>query len=334
MTALPILIREYRETDKAFIVDSWVNSMAYSCPALFWVPRSLIHSKYRAMISSLVDARPELFRVLVNEANEDQIFAWACAERLIRHFEYTKEDFRGQGLAHALHMHNYQGDLYQDSTIAVTNWTSHCEQTSRYIGVEYKPSLFKELINGINQTVGITLPKPMSFMGKTFERTILASDRSVVSLDYNESNQTVRLEVESKAEMPTIVLIPFSQCSGIIPEPSQDQLESVPIPRVAPPEPVYVPPPEPLPPPEPKVVTAEEAEAIRKAFHAKHKGPQPQQWEIDAAAEAEHRAKRHMGVSEPTPEEPPETPSRPENDAEAPKPKRKKAKRKAKRKSK
>ena len=151
MTDLPVIIRAFRESDRAFILDSWVNSMSYSCPALFWVPRKTVHAKHRAMIGKLIDARPELFQVLVNEDDEDQIFAWACAESLIRHFEYTKEDFRGNGLANTLHLGGC-GKRYKDSMLFVTHWTASCEQSSRYTGVEYKPSLFKELINGINQT--------------------------------------------------------------------------------------------------------------------------------------------------------------------------------------
>ena len=140
MTDLPILIRAFRETDRAFILDSWVNTMTYSCPALFWVPSKVIRAKYRAMIDGLIDARPELFRVLVNESDEDQIFAWACREGIVTHFVYVKEDFRRTRLG---------STLWGDEIFS--NWTQVCEKIH---DISYEPSLFKELINGINQTMG------------------------------------------------------------------------------------------------------------------------------------------------------------------------------------
>ncbi len=164
MTDLPILIREYRDTDKAFIVDSWVNSAVYSTPQHFWIPQKVIQAKYRAMIGRLIDARPELFRVLVNETDEDQIFAWVCgesgilasylgdSEHAIIHFVYTKEEFRHNGLGFMLIRSIDPAPLMRTGIALArfTNWTKDCEK----LDITYKPSLFKGLINGTNQTMG------------------------------------------------------------------------------------------------------------------------------------------------------------------------------------
>ena len=163
MTDLPVKIRAFRDTDKPFILDSWVNSIVYSTPSLFWCPKSVLKTNYRRIVDKLIDARPELFRVLVNEDDEDQIFAWVCGESTVRgsyigdstealvHFVYTKEEFRHEGLAVSLikqfvpepHvLPGIVGSLF-------TNWTKDCEKLS----ITYKPSLFKELINGLDKTV-------------------------------------------------------------------------------------------------------------------------------------------------------------------------------------
>ena len=150
-TDLPVTIRAFRDTDKPFILDSWVNSIVYSTPSLFWCPKSVLKSNYRRIVDKLIDARPELFRVLVNEDDEDQIFAWGCGEDHAIHFVYTKEEFRHEGLAVSLikqfvpepHvLPGIVGSLF-------TNWTKDCEKLS----ITYKPSLFKELINGLDKTV-------------------------------------------------------------------------------------------------------------------------------------------------------------------------------------
>jgi hypothetical protein len=90
------------------------------------------------MVTRLLEAKPELFRVLVNEDDEDQIFAWSCADRDVTHFVFVKRPFRGEGLSKRLF----------DSGI-VTHWTRACEDMQH---IYYEPSLFQELINGISKT--------------------------------------------------------------------------------------------------------------------------------------------------------------------------------------
>ena len=147
MSDLPILIRPIRETDHALIIDSWVNSVRYSTPAFFWVPGGLFRSIYRSMVVRLIECKPELFRVLVNEADEDQIFAWACGDKWATHFVFVKKEFRGEGLATRL----------IDSINAwspwrvFSHWTKDCENM---LNMRYKPSLFRELINGLSETMG------------------------------------------------------------------------------------------------------------------------------------------------------------------------------------
>ncbi len=146
MDNLPVTIRSLRETDKAFILDSWVNSICYSTPAFFWVPTPDCKSAYYWMVGKLIKARPELFRVLVNEDNEDQIFAWICGNARVTHFVFVKKEFRDNGLASML-VNLYSGRTYW----VFSHFTKDCEHISK---VQYKPSLFKELINGINKTLG------------------------------------------------------------------------------------------------------------------------------------------------------------------------------------
>jgi hypothetical protein len=91
------------------------------------------------MVGQLLEVRPELFRVLVNEDDEDQIFGWSCGDFRAVHFVFVKKEFRREGLA---------GQLIGTSCVA-THWTRACEDMGR---LEYNPSLFQELINGISKT--------------------------------------------------------------------------------------------------------------------------------------------------------------------------------------
>ena len=99
------------------------------------------------MVNKLIEIRPELFRVLVNEDDADQIFAWSCTEGRVTHFVYVKEEFRRERLASMLFT-TYEDDKTHR---VFTHFTTTCEQIG---SIEYKPSLFKELINGLNETLG------------------------------------------------------------------------------------------------------------------------------------------------------------------------------------
>ena len=136
MSGLPVIVRGLRESDHNFVIDSWVNTVRFSAPALDWVPGGIIARVYRQMARSIIKARPELFHLVVSEDDEDQIFGWSCADKSATHFVYVKEKFRRLGLA---------GRLYDSRS--VSHWTAICEKIS---DLHYTPSLFKELIHEVN----------------------------------------------------------------------------------------------------------------------------------------------------------------------------------------
>ena len=140
MSDLPITVREYRDTDKPFILDSWVNTICYGSPANFWVPTNIRKSIYRNITEKLLNASPELFKVLVREDDLDQIFAWVCREANVIHFVYVKEEFRRERLATLLVPELIEGK------VAFSHWTLVCERLSN---AEYIPSLFRRLVNAV-----------------------------------------------------------------------------------------------------------------------------------------------------------------------------------------
>ena len=155
MIDLPVRIRQVRDTDHALILDSWVGILLYKTPGNFWIPNGLTVEKYRQMISRLLEDRPELFSLVVNEDDEDQIFGWRCGERRVSHFVFVKREFREMGLASLL-CGNYEQWIF-------THWTKDCEKIGKLI---YKPSLFKELINEINRPLGDSSPETDKLSGQ------------------------------------------------------------------------------------------------------------------------------------------------------------------------
>ena len=150
MTDLPVLIRELRQGDYPLILDSWVNTVRFYSPCYAWVPQKLCKSLYRAMVGNLLDARPDLFRVLVNEEDQDQIFGWICGDTRVTHFVYIKHDFRGMGLMHLLIGERPGQSLpHRGHFWVFSHWTKDCEKMGDII---YKPSLFAEVIRGLGES--------------------------------------------------------------------------------------------------------------------------------------------------------------------------------------
>jgi len=136
---LPVVIRDPWPTDKNFISDSWSNAACYNLASTFWVPHKLTKKRYQALCELLLDRKPELFRIAVNENDLDQIFGWACVDKDCLHFVYIKQPYRGFGLTKM---------LIGERTI-VSHWSKGCED----LNLIYKPSLFKDLIyDAENQT--------------------------------------------------------------------------------------------------------------------------------------------------------------------------------------
>jgi hypothetical protein len=138
---LPIIIRPIRETDRALILDSWVGILLYKCPGFSWAPKGLTSSVYRELITKLLDNRADLFRVVVSETDEDQIFGWVCGDARVTHFVWVKKEFRDMGLASTLIDIKRKGNGW-----VFSHWSRDCERIGR---IDYKPSLFQEVIRGI-----------------------------------------------------------------------------------------------------------------------------------------------------------------------------------------
>jgi len=120
--------------EKAFIASSWFNTYKHHTPHYSWIHPSSIHrGLYQDKLLPLIERRPELFHVALNETDETQILGWACRDSNALHFVYVKKAFRCWGVCRAL-----VGDL--------TVVTNHSDAKNLLSGKEYKPELFVRLI--------------------------------------------------------------------------------------------------------------------------------------------------------------------------------------------
>jgi len=128
-----------QDIDIPFVRDSWINTLRYSCPALFWVSSQEISRRYSRYILDLVEQRKDLFRVAARDDDRTQLFGWSCGERGTTHFVYVKEPFRRQGIGAELISGRW----------TFSHWTRVCESLTRVTG--YRPTEWKELVHDLNQ---------------------------------------------------------------------------------------------------------------------------------------------------------------------------------------
>lgn len=102
-TELPILVREAQESDVAFIFNSWLKSNR-SCPFANGVDNTIYFSGQHELIERLL--KTCTVKIACNLESPDQIFGYLVYEKIdgiyTFHYAYTKEDFRGLGVAREL----------------------------------------------------------------------------------------------------------------------------------------------------------------------------------------------------------------------------------------
>ena len=108
---IPIVLRPMAETDRAFVVNSWLLSFATpqrcgSCRAEY--PRTLrkatYYEEYHALVSQLLERA--VVTVACDVEHADQIYGWLCVEPRSRanvvHYAFVKQPFRALGVLRRL----------------------------------------------------------------------------------------------------------------------------------------------------------------------------------------------------------------------------------------
>lgn len=152
MNDLPVYIREMKDSDKAFIACTWMDVIRFSRPKktedentkmlTTWTD---VKNVYSPIINALFREKPKMFRVLVDEKNEDQIYGWVCGGKYCVHFIYIKEDFRGFGFSKLL----IRAVGYVHRLWTFSHWSGDCERHKKIGHIHYRPELFRRLVRGL-----------------------------------------------------------------------------------------------------------------------------------------------------------------------------------------
>jgi hypothetical protein len=137
MGELEIKIRPVRDSDTAFITNSWKESYRWS-PDARWVPNGPYFHEINKRVPELMKRGQVL--VACNPVDDDHILGWICTEGETLHYVYVKTPMRGAGYALAL-IKAAMGKIPE--RVTCSHWTEHCERFARNHNWQYVPSTTK-----------------------------------------------------------------------------------------------------------------------------------------------------------------------------------------------
>lgn len=99
MSTLPI--RAMRESDLAFVVDSWKRSYE-GAAAVAGCDRDHYRAEMTTAIRRLCGRPDVTVRICTAPDDDDHLIGFACFRAGELHYVYVKQDFRGKGIARSL----------------------------------------------------------------------------------------------------------------------------------------------------------------------------------------------------------------------------------------
>lgn len=131
------LIREYRESDLNFILDSWHRSV-HESPQFAWIPLGTFMRLYRSYIEYIVSQRKILVHIACDPLDEEQAFGWIAHAEFGVHYVYVKHLYRRNGLMQSLLRYTCNDVL--PPFLRVSHWGRVCEMF--LLKLEFSPSSF------------------------------------------------------------------------------------------------------------------------------------------------------------------------------------------------
>jgi hypothetical protein len=98
MSDAPVVLRDWKPSDRNFVIDSWVRSYRGSTSAL--IPESIYFDSQRRLINALLE-RCQITIAGFDE-DPDTILGWACTSSSAIHYVWVRPQFRKQGIAKAM----------------------------------------------------------------------------------------------------------------------------------------------------------------------------------------------------------------------------------------
>ena len=149
-------VRAMKDTDRAYIVKSWLTTMESSSPHAKFLRLPYLAGQNRLMASQCADAwlvqtdpileqivEQSTVLVAVHADEPDIILAFIVGEvhatgPLLVHWVYTRSRYRGLKICNSL-MTALQGELAHDGTIVATNTSPYARQQIQRRGYEQCP---------------------------------------------------------------------------------------------------------------------------------------------------------------------------------------------------
>ncbi len=96
-----VVFRPARESDHAFIADSWRRSFE-GAPSVHGADREHYKHEMTRLIRSLLQAKGTTTYVACDQEDDDVLLGFACFSERELHYVYVRADFRQMGIAKSL----------------------------------------------------------------------------------------------------------------------------------------------------------------------------------------------------------------------------------------
>ncbi len=133
--SLDITIRPMADGDLSFVMSSWKKSNRDSSK----LPNGLYFNVMQHRIHGILEDDKTKLLVATAKASPDFIMGWACANRGILHYAYTRQSFRRARVATRL-----LDALGLLEPLTVTHWTHSAEGVSKKHRFRYEPERLEE----------------------------------------------------------------------------------------------------------------------------------------------------------------------------------------------
>ena len=98
------IIRDYRESDKAFVMSTWLRGLYYGDSWFSLIPKDRFMSQYKLILEAIIAKPSNTILVACDIEDHDTIFGFSCLSTDFNmvHWTFVKKLFRGKGIGKSL----------------------------------------------------------------------------------------------------------------------------------------------------------------------------------------------------------------------------------------
>lgn len=98
------IIRDYRPTDHAFVMSTWLRGLYYGDSWFSLIPKAIFMANYKLILEAIIAKPTNVILIACDINDHDTIFGFSCLSMdfNVIHWTFVKKLFRGKGVGKSL----------------------------------------------------------------------------------------------------------------------------------------------------------------------------------------------------------------------------------------